>query len=81
MGGYVNIKTFEHEVAGGTVAAKEISVAFQLYSDVHQISGAQYQTFPSEKPAYATVFEVAQRDAWITANGELFKGVPSGGGD
>ena len=25
----------------------EISVAFPLYSDVHKISGAHYQTFPS----------------------------------
>lgn len=48
--GYVNIKTFEQKLDGNKkIEGKEISVAFPLYSDVHKISGAHYQTFPSEK--------------------------------
>lgn len=75
--GYVNIKTADRTVTGGTIAGKEISVAFPLYSDVHKISGTDYQTFPSEKPAYATVFEEDQREAWIAANEELYTVTPS----
>ncbi|EFW4639983.1 hypothetical protein FLR65_22235, partial [Shigella flexneri] len=30
-------------------------------------------TFPSEKAAYTTVYEENQRDAWITANEDLWK--------
>lgn len=77
MGGYVNIKTFDHAVADGVVKGKEISVAFELYSDVHRISRANYQIFPSEKPAYSTVFEKNQRDAWVAANEDLFKATPA----
>ena len=46
--GYVNIKTFDQAVDGGTIQGKEISVAFPLYSDVHKISGAHYQSSVSE---------------------------------
>ncbi|QQG32264.1 capsid and scaffold protein [Citrobacter phage CkP1] len=70
---YVNIKTFDHTTADGEVKGTEISVAFKLYSDVHRIANAHYQVFPSETPAYATVFEEDQRDAWVTANENLFK--------
>ncbi|ENO4310224.1 hypothetical protein ACBG61_005475, partial [Escherichia coli] len=43
--GYVNIKTFEQKLDGNKkIEGKEISVAFPLYSDVHKISGAHYQT-------------------------------------
>lgn len=78
---YVNIKTFDHTVAAGEVKGVEVSVAFKLYSDVHEIAGSHYQTFPSEKAAYATVFEVNQRDEWIAANKKMFEGVPASGGD
>lgn len=77
---YVNIKTFDHAVTAGEVKGVEVSVAFKLYSDVHEIAGAHYQTFPSEKAAYATVFEENQRDAWIAKNADMFKGVPHAGG-
>ncbi|UYM28676.1 small outer capsid protein [Serratia phage vB_SspM_LC53] len=76
MGGYVNIKTFDHTTSEGEVKGKEVSIAFELYSDVHRIANAHYQTFPSETPAYATVFEVTQRDEWIAANEEMFKATP-----
>ncbi|WAE77634.1 hypothetical protein vBEcoMWL3_01065 [Escherichia phage ph0021] len=56
-----------------TIQGKEISVAFPLYSDVHKISGAHYQTFPSEKAAYSTVYEENQRTEWIAANEDLWK--------
>lgn len=79
MGGYVNIKTFDHTIAEGEVKGKEISVAFELYSDVHRIANAHYKLFPSEVPAYATVFEKTQRDEWIAANEGLFKAEASGG--
>lgn len=73
MGGYVNIKTFDHKTKDGDVKGKEISIAHELYADVHKIAGSHYQTFPSEKAAYATVFEKDQRDEWIEANEGLFK--------
>ncbi|AHJ86877.1 small outer capsid protein [Salmonella phage STP4-a] len=73
---YVNVKTFDHTNADGEVKGMEVSVAFKLYSDVHQIAGSHYQLFPSEKAAYSTVFEEAQRDAWIAKNADMFKGVP-----
>lgn len=73
MGGYVNLKTFDHTTAEGEVKGKEISVAFELYSDVHRVANSRYQVFPSEKPAYSTVFEKTQRDEWIKANDGLFK--------
>lgn len=78
MGGYVNIKTFDHTVAGGDVAGVEVSVAFEVYSNAHRISGAQYQIFPSEVPAYTDVVETAA--AWATKNAAMFVGVPAGGG-
>ncbi|QLF82310.1 virion structural protein [Escherichia phage vB_EcoM_Lutter] len=72
--GYVNIKTFEQKLDGNKkIEGKEISVAFPLYSDVHKISGAHYQIFPSEKAAYSTVYEENQRTDWITANEDLWK--------
>ena len=71
---YVNIKTFEQKLDGNKkIEGKEISVAFPLYSDVHKISGAHYQIFPSEKAAYSTVYEENQRTEWITANEDLLK--------
>jgi hypothetical protein len=76
MAGYVNIKTFPRVVEGGTIAGKEISVAFELYSDVHRIANAHYQTFPSEAAAYSTVFEKNQRAEWIAANEDLWKVTP-----
>lgn len=76
MGGYVNIKTFDHTIAAGEVKGKEVSVAFKVYADAHRISGAQYQVFPSAKPAYATVVEDAA--TWLTTNESLFA-VASGG--
>ena len=77
--GYVNIKTFDQAVDGGTIQGKEISVAFPLYYDVHKISGAHYQTFPSEKAAYSTVYEENQRADWITANEGLWTVTPTPG--
>jgi hypothetical protein len=77
MAGYVNVKTFDHQTSAGEVKGKEISVAFELYSDVHRIANAHYQVFPSEKPAYSTVFERNQRDEWIAANETLFAVTPS----
>ncbi|WJJ58993.1 small outer capsid protein [Klebsiella phage vB_KpnM_VPA32] len=79
MGGYVNLKTFDHTTSAGEVKGKEISVAFELYSDVHRVANSHYQVFPSEKAAYSTVFEKNQRDAWITANENLFKPEPASG--
>ena len=78
MGGYVNIKTFDHTVKEGEVKGVEVSVAFKVYSDSHRIAGAHYQIFPSEKPAFADVVETAS--AWATKNAAMFVGVPSGGG-
>ncbi|QBP35639.1 capsid and scaffold protein [Phage NC-G] len=75
MGGYVNIKTFDHEVEGGTVEGTEVSVAFEVYSNAHRISGAHYQTFPSEEPAYDTVVDTA--DDWATANEAMFTPEPA----
>lgn len=75
MGGYVNIKTFDHTLPSGEVKGVEVSVAFEVYANAHQISRAQYQTFPSEKPAYADVVETAE--AWATKNAAMFVGVPS----
>lgn len=74
MGGYVNIKTFDHTTAAGKVKGKEVSVAFKVYSDAHRIAGAHYQTFPSDKPAFADVVEDAA--TWLTKNEELFKVEP-----
>ena len=68
---YVNIKTFDYTVAGGEVKGTEVSVDFKVYSDSHRIADAQYQTFPSEKPAYSTVIDDAA--AWATANAEMFE--------
>lgn len=78
MGGYVNIKTFDHTLPSGEVKGVEMSVAFKVYADAHRIAGANYQTFPSEKPAYADVVETA--DAWKTKNTAMFVGVPAVGG-
>lgn len=74
MGGYVNIKTFDHTVDGGEVKGTEVSVAFKVYSDAHRISGAHYQTFPSDEPAYADVVETAE--AWATKNAAMFTATP-----
>lgn len=60
---YVNIKTFGDNAA-------EVSVAFKVYSDAHRIAGAHYQTFPSDKPAYAKVVETAAE--WKTENEKFF---------
>lgn len=49
----------------------EVSVDFKVYSDSHRIADAQYQTFPSEKPAYSTVIDDAA--AWATANAKMFE--------
>lgn len=76
MGGYVNIKTFDHDTADGKVSGKEVSVAFELYSDVHRIANARYQIFPSDKPAYSKVFEKNQRDEWIAENKTFFTSDP-----
>lgn len=78
MGGYVNIKTFDHTLPEGEVKGVEVSVAFKVYSDAHRISRAHYQTFPSEKPAYSDVVETAE--AWATKNAAMFVGVPASGG-
>lgn len=78
MGGYVNIKTFAHKVGSQDIPAKEVSVAFELYSDVNRIAGANYRLDNSETPMYATVFELDQRDAWIASNATMFAdGVPA----
>lgn len=74
MGGYVNIKTFDHTIAEGEVKGIEISVAFKVYSDAHRISRAQYQLFPSAEPAYADVVEDAA--AWATKNAAMFVATP-----
>ncbi len=74
---YVNIKTATRDVTGGTVEGKEISIDFTLYSDVHKIAGSHYQTFPSKDAAYSTVFEKADREAWIAANEDIFKVTPA----
>ncbi|QPB09016.1 Soc-like capsid decoration protein [Klebsiella phage Metamorpho] len=76
---YVNIKTFDHAISTGTVKGTEVSVAFKVYSDSHRIADAQYQIFPSEKPAYATVIEDAA--AWATANANMFKAEATSGGE
>ena len=60
---YVNIKTFGDNAA-------EVSVAFKVYSDAHRIAGAHYQTFPSDKPAYAKVVETAAE--WLVENEKFF---------
>lgn len=73
MGGYVNIKTFDHTTKDGE--GKEVSVAFKVYSNAHRISGAHYQIFPSEEPAYADVVETAED--WATKNAAMFVGVPA----
>lgn len=75
MGGYVNIKTFTHEVVGGTVAGKEVSVAFNVYSDQHRIADARYLIYPSAKPAFSTVIEdtVEGRKTWLETNASFFK--------
>lgn len=78
MGGYVNIKTFDHTIASGDVAGVEVSVKFEVYADAHRIAGAHYQTFPSATPAYADVVNDAA--TWATKNAAMFVGVPSGGG-
>lgn len=75
MGGYVNIKTFDHTTKDGEVKGKEVSVAFKVYSNAHRISGAHYQIFPSEEPAYADVVETAED--WATKNAAMFVGVPA----
>lgn len=75
MGGYVNIKTFDHEVEGGTVKGMEVSVKFELYSDAHRISRAHYKLFPSDKPAYSTVIDSVE--LWEGANKEMFTPVPA----
>lgn len=79
MGGYVNIKTFDHDDSGVAIVGKEVSVAFNVYSDSHRIARAHYQIFPSETPAYATVIEdtPAGRTAWATSNAAMFnQGIP-----
>ena len=79
MGGYVNIKTFTHEAGEGMeVKGMEVSVPFQIYSDAHRISRAHYQTFPSEKPAYATV--VTDAADWATKNAAMFTPTAVSGG-
>ena len=90
MGGYVNIKTFDHTLPSGEVKGVEVSVAFKVYSDAHRIAGAHYQIFPSdahriagahyqifpsEEPAYADVVETAED--WATKNAAMFVGVPA----
>ncbi|WLJ70117.1 virion structural protein [Klebsiella phage Kpn BM7] len=75
---YVNIKTFDHTVAGGEVKGTEVSVDFKVYSNSHRIADARYQTFPSEKPAYSTVIDDAA--AWATANAKMFEAVPADSG-
>lgn len=77
MGGYVNIKTFDHTTAAGEVKGKEVSVNFEVYADAHRIAGAHYQTFPSAEPAYADVVEDAA--TWLTKNEALF--APEAGAD
>lgn len=78
MGGYVNIKIKEHAVMGGTIPASEVSVAFAVYARSNRIAGAQYQIFPSDKPAYATVIEdtTAGQATWLTTNAKFFEPVP-----
>ncbi|QEG12723.1 hypothetical protein POTTS_113 [Klebsiella phage vB_KpnM_Potts1] len=75
---YVNIKTFDHTIASGKVKGVEVSVNFKVYSDSHKIADARYQTFPSEKAAYADVVETAS--AWATKNAAMFVGVPADSG-
>lgn len=75
MGGYVNIKTFDHTLPSGEVKGVEVSVAFKVYSDAHRIAGAHYQIFPSEEPAYADVVETAEN--WAAKNAAMFVGVPA----
>lgn len=71
MGGYVNIKTFTHPAGEGfEVKGMEVSVAFKVYSDAHRISGAHYQTFPSEVAAYSDVVNDAA--TWATKNAAMF---------
>lgn len=76
---YVNIKTFDHTTSAGEIKGTEVSVAFKVYSDAHRIADAQYQIFPSEKPAYATVIEDAE--AWATANAKMFEPAAAGDGE
>lgn len=71
MGGFVNIKTFTHPAGEGKeVKGVEVSVPFEIYANEHRISRAEYQTFPSEKAAYATV--VTDAADWTTKNAAMF---------
>lgn len=72
---YVNIKTFDHTTSAGTVKGAEVSVAFKVYSDSYRIADAQYQIFPSEKPAYTKVIETAEE--WATENAKMFEATPA----
>lgn len=75
MGGFVNIKTFTHPAGeGNEVKGVEVSVPFEIYSNAHRIANAHYQTFPSEKAAYATV--VTDAADWITKNTAMFTPTP-----
>ena len=78
MGGYVNIKTFDHTLPEGEVKGVEVSVAFKVYADQHRIANARYQIFPSEAPAYSDVVNDAA--TWATKNAAMFTGVPGVGG-
>lgn len=75
MGGFVNIKTFTHAAGeGNEVKGTEVSVPFEIYSNEHRIANAHYQTFPSEKAAYATV--VTDAADWRTKNAAMFTPTP-----
>ncbi|ADB81521.1 small outer capsid protein [Enterobacter phage vB_Ent31] len=71
---YVNIKTKARTFKGTSIPAKEVSVDFKLYSDVHKIAGTMYIISTTETALFSTKFEYNQRDAWVAFNEELVNG-------